>query len=292
MKQNERWLVYAVTGFLALILVVAVLFRGDTSAGQKKLPGLAEIFDKKKPDGDPSVVKNDSGAGIGVPGPGAVAPQPLNAVPPPKAMLAADFVAQSLGPSTRQHTVRMVYVKTNDTLEGLVRRWCGLDASAKDETKRLVEETKMLNEELSMLRAGQQIALPWVDDEVLRTAIEAQKPRTLVAEAGTAGSSTTGAVPAVNTPGPAVSPANATTPPSVLPANNEPAVRLATVGGVAYTVKDGDSLWKISERHYGRKNADRMIGEIKAANPGLTDSLRANQKIVLPKDSKLATAGQ
>ncbi|MBL8755712.1 MAG: LysM peptidoglycan-binding domain-containing protein, partial [Planctomycetes bacterium] len=53
-----------------------------------------------------------------------------------------------------------------------------------------------------------------------------------------------------------------------------------------YTVKSGESLWRIADRTYGRKNADRMVAAIKAANPGLGETVRAGQDIVLPKDDK------
>jgi LysM repeat protein len=55
-----------------------------------------------------------------------------------------------------------------------------------------------------------------------------------------------------------------------------------TAGGTSYTVKPGDSLWRIAERTYGRKNADKMVAAIKQANPGLGDGVRDGQKIVLP----------
>ena len=47
MKQNERWLVYAVSGFLGLILVVAVVFRPKSGAGNvAATPGLAQILNQ------------------------------------------------------------------------------------------------------------------------------------------------------------------------------------------------------------------------------------------------------
>ena len=74
-------------------------------------------------------------------------------------------------------------------------------------------------------------------------------------------------------------------------AGNTPAARgnaleASATRGTSYTVKSGDSLWKISERTYGRQLADRMIPAIKAANPGLTDTVRIGQKLVLPKADK------
>ncbi|MBL8756674.1 MAG: hypothetical protein JNK15_25485, partial [Planctomycetes bacterium] len=190
MKQNERWLVYAVTGFLALILVVAVLSSrpAENTGDSTKLQGLKELMnpgaDKTATEvgkADPAPAPNPNGTGV--PDPTQVSPQPL--VAQPKAMLAADVVTQALGPSTREFTVRKVWVKQNDSLESLVRRWCGVDRAQADEVRRLVDETKKLNEELSTLKAGTQIVVPWIDDEVLAAVIDAQKPKTLVADAGT-----------------------------------------------------------------------------------------------------------
>ncbi|MCA8967966.1 MAG: LysM peptidoglycan-binding domain-containing protein, partial [Planctomycetes bacterium] len=53
-------------------------------------------------------------------------------------------------------------------------------------------------------------------------------------------------------------------------------------GMTRYTVKSGDSLWAIAARTYGRGMADKMVPEIKRANPGTTDKLKPNQVLVLP----------
>lgn len=297
MKQNERLLVYAVSGFLGLILVVAVLFRpsaGDQQA--PKTPGLAQILNQEVAAKDADAPKPASGAASaaqaadaafpGVPAPAEVAPQPLAAAAP-KPMVAADLVAQQLGLSRRERNVRFVRAKPNDSLDSLVRRWCG----ARDP---YLAETKSLNEDLVMLRSGQEVAVPWVDDEVLLLAIEASKPKALAAQAPAAAVvDSTGGAPAptaaspaaavTNVPMPTLAPAGAgpsgssTSNPSAAAAGNTPAVT-----GTSYTVKAGDSLWRIAERTYGRKSADKMVAAIKQANPGLGDNLREGQKIVLP----------
>ena len=134
MKQNERLLVYAVSGFLGLILVVAVLFRpsGDDKRAAQT-PGLAHILNQEvaAKDADASklaaapaadgVGKAADAAFPGVPSPTEVAPQPL-AAPAPKPMVAADLVAQQLGLSRRERNVRWVRAKPNDSLDSLVRR--------------------------------------------------------------------------------------------------------------------------------------------------------------------------
>ena len=63
---------------------------------------------------------------------------------------------------------------------------------------------------------------------------------------------------------------------------NEGSALASVSAGSEYLVKQGDSLWRIAERTYGKKNADRMIGEIKKANPGLDDRLLPGQKIAMP----------
>jgi phage tail protein X len=290
MKQNERLLVYAVTGFLALILVVAVLFSRDPG---KETPGtgtknLDDLFDR----GGQPAAKSDKAAAdenrTGLPSPGEVSPQqPLAA---PKALLAADRVAQQLGPSRRDRTVRFVHVRPNDSLETLVKRWCG----ARDPW---LAETRSLNEELVTLRAGQEIAVPWVEDDVLLAALDAQKPKTLLPQDAVAGSGTGSGAGRDASASPGSSPAldgmPAPSPSFAVPGANRPSsppsggaavdAGSGASGGTTYTVKNGDALWKIAARIYGRKNAERMVGEIKAANPGLTDAVREGQKIVLPK---------
>jgi nucleoid-associated protein YgaU len=272
MKQNERWLVYAVTGFLALLLVAALVFRGDAdgAAGQKKPLGLDQLLGQNAPgtansrDGDP--------ARIGVPAPADISQQPL--VASVKPLLAADLVLQQLGPSRRDRNVRFVRARQGDSLDLLVQRWCG----ARDP---FLAEAKCLNEDLVVLRVGQEVAVPWVDDEVVLAAHEARQPKTLLASDAVGG----GDAPK----GGAAVPANAR-PDFQLPgaqpatAGGGPARAPASTGGTSYTVKSGDSLWRIAERTYGRKHADRMVAAIRDANPGLGENLMVGQKLVLPVD--------
>lgn len=297
MKQNERWLVYAVSGFLGLILVVAVVFRPKSGAGNvAATPGLAQILNQEVAVKDADAPKAEDATKTatdaslpGVPAPVDIAPQPLSA-PAPKPMVAADIVAQQIGMSRRDRNVRFVRAKPNDSIEGLVRRWCG----ARDP---YLAETKSLNEELVVLRVGQEIAVPWVDDEVLVAAIEASKPKTLTAELPA--KSDQAATPGASAPvTPAAAPANVQTSPSfavpalaAIPGSSQAAGAanggaVPAAAGTSYTVKAGDSLWRIAERTYGRKNADKMIAAIKQANPGLGDGVREGQKIVLPQAPK------
>lgn len=289
MKQNERFLVYAVTGFLALILAVAVLFgrepvrdaggpgeggpgtagpvNGDASKQGSKLSGLQDILGTGQ-DGK-EVAKSGAGANqpkSGVPTPDQVVPgHPLNSGG--GLLLAPDIVAQQLGSSRRDRMVRFVRAKSGDSLDILVRRWCG----ARDP---YLAEAKCLNEDLVVLRVGQEVAVPWIEDEVLLAAIEAQKPKVL-SEARTT----------------AANPLDASAAPSsARPEFAEPGAQAANAGnaltsasaGSEYLVKQGDSLWRISERTYGRKNAERMIGEIKKANPGVDNRLVPGQKLTMP----------
>ena len=311
MKQNERLLVYAVTGFLALILLVAVVFGrapenksavktgGTVQDLNEMVPGLGAAnapagnspAGNSNPAGGPGAAPVSQG-NSGLPAPGQLVPeQPLMAQAKP--MVAADLVAQSLGLSRRDRNVRFVRAKSGDSLDTLVRRWCG----ARDP---FLAEAQSLNEDLVVLRVGQEVALPWVDDEVLAAGIEQQKPKTVLVDdsvdvarlAAEANARRNGgsAVPAV---GAASNPAGSS--PVVAPLANGAAsganAPAATVATTTYVVKKGDALWRIAERTYGRKNADRMIGEIKAVNPGLSaESLREGQKILLPK-AEAATGG-
>lgn len=293
MKQNERLLVYAVTGFLALILVVAVLFSREPDKNpQAKKPtqGLADILgEDTKVAADDKTAKEKAaldGNKTGLPSPNELSPSPL-AASAPKPMLAADLVAQQLGVSRRDRTVRFVRAKQNDSLDVIVRRWCG----ARDP---YLAEAKSLNEDLVVLRVGQEVAVPWVDDEVLLAAIEATKPKTLLAQDAVAGgpNPTTGTPTNASGTQPASAPAAS---PSASPEFRQPGGNAgngtsggktpALAAGTSYTVRDKDSLWKIAERTYGKKNAPRMVQAIKDANPGLGDDLKVGQKINLPASS-------
>jgi phage tail protein X len=297
MKQNERLLVYAVTGFLALILVVAVVFSREPA--KNPAPGSAQGLDKLlgQDDGQaaaPAAMAKEKAElerlerdGVtGMPKPSDVTPAPL-AAPAPKPLIAADLVAQQIGVSRRDRNVRFVRAKQNDTLEGLVRRWCG----ARDP---YLDETKSLNEELVVLRVGQEVAVPWVEDDVLLAAFEAARPKTLLPLEAVAGGesapgarqpATADARPSFAQPGaePATTSRTAGGAEAGPEAGRPTAPRSPVAGGMPYTVKKGDALWSIAAKNYGRKNADRMVGEIKAANPGLSDAVREGQKIVLPK---------
>lgn len=274
MKQNERWLVFAVTGFLALLLVAALVFRGDADGapgGQQKPIGLDQLLGQNAPGA--ANAREGETVRVGVPAPSEVtAQQPL--VAGVKPLLAADLVLQQLGPSRRDRNVRFVRARQGDSLDLLVQRWCG----ARDP---FLAEAKCLNEDLVVLRVGQEVAVPWVDDEVVLAAYEARQPKTLLAGDAVGGGDAPklgAAVPASARPDFRLPGAQAAS------GSGVPARTSASGVGTSYTVKSGDSLWRIAERTYGLKNADRMVTAIKDANPGLGERLLVGQKLVLPAD--------
>lgn len=364
MKQNERILVYAVTGFLAIILAVAVLFGrdnprlqvggggaggggvgaagqpaanpagagapeslGDIVARRAALDGGATPAASGEGGAAPVAPSGDGAAPVspGVPGasglPAPVGPE--QALVASKPLIAADLVLQALGSSRRDRAVRFVPARRGDSLETLVRRWCGA-------TEPYLEEAKSLNEELTVVRVGHEVAVPWVEDEVVFAAYESRQPKKLVADAVDQGKAAA-AAPAAATPNgaarasqPATNPTNSGGPtigsllshkakpvtpktepaPAVAggvvpgkPAVGKPAAGDAVTppeangaGTRAYVVKSGDSLWKIAEQLYGKKNADRMVGEIKKLNAGKVDTLHPNQKLVVPEATAAVAA--
>ena len=186
MKQNERLLVYAVTGFLALILIVAVIF-GDEQArpDEQAEPASASLSDMLKgetseapvsaaPDeaqgADEGEERSRSLIGLNAP-PEAKFEDPVR-IPPPSP---ESLVRQKLGSYVRTRNFRQVQVKVNDGWGMISQRWCG-DTS-------FVDEIKCLNESMIDLRAGQTVLVPWIDDEVLLAGLQTEvSPATISGE--------------------------------------------------------------------------------------------------------------
>lgn len=286
MKQNERLLVYAVTGFLALILVIAVLFGNDpvnaANKQEKMSKGLNEILQTKDPVGKAGAEK--AGDESVVPNPADDVPsedveqQPLIAKP----VLASAVVERAFGASRRDRFVRFVRVKRGDAFETLVRRWCG-------STDGFLEEAYGLNENLrdmKVLRAGAEVAVPWVDDEVLVAILEAQGPRTMVATSGF-GSQAAPANESVGEPTPTN--AGIRAPSFGVPGTGPgvgnsgvPVVGPAAAAALTYKVKPNDSLWRIAAKRCAKNQVPRVVREIEALNPGLPDPLPVGYELKLP----------
>lgn len=294
MKQNERLLVYAVTGFLALILVVAVVFGDGPKApvtgeerGGASLSDILGTGDKVQaqqagpvgPLAEGPEAGDGSGSAPGFEGPvAAKVEQPLRAPAPS----AASLVQQKLGSYRKDRNVRFVTAKRGDTFSHLAKRWCGkIDG--------VVQEIEYLNETTTLLREGQQVGVPWVDDEILLAILEAEAvPTRLAGGAAAAG----GSQPAVGVPGPA-GPSFAT--PAITSmgdGNVQPASATVSGAGAAsgftlYTIKDGDALWPILAKKFGNRKVPAMLKRVEELNPGLnTDNLTPGKRIKLPRSAE------
>jgi nucleoid-associated protein YgaU len=287
MKQNERLLVYAVTGFLALILVIAVLFGNDpvvvAKTQENTSNGLSDILQPNKSDAELAKAKADADAKAKAQAEQLSASvsveQPLNAKP----YSASDVVVRVLGKSRRERMVRWVPVKPGDAFEKLVRRWCG-------DTQDSLEEALQLNEETTTLIIGSEVMVPWVDDEILAVIVEARDVSSRRVAASPVGSSRT----LMNSPKQAI--AAGMPRPSV----TRPGFRMPGAGGsspsvasgagadsagiVTYTVKDGDSIWKIAKKRYGKAKQAKMVDVIKSLNPDVAnfDDLDVGQEFKIP----------
>ncbi len=277
MKQNEKILVYAVTGFLAVILGVAVLFGKDstrrlpdvrTDVGEA--PSLESLLDRN------SAVQPKAEPVAGQPTTDGAA-QPLVAnvqlAPPTPAAI----VTERLGLSRQEHGFRVVRAARGDTLGDLVRKWCGsLDPLA---------DAQGLNETLQTLRVGQDVVLPWVEDEVILAAfdkrIAASEPQLAIAPVTSPGLSGVGIADASASKGFV---ATDGTPTSTSPsAGSAPVAAPEANATKTYKIVAKDSLWKIAEREVGKGKAYAYVEKILEANPNLdAERLRAGQTITLP----------
>jgi len=295
MKQNEKLLVYAVTGFLVVILMLAVVLGGGGRDGARQPESAREMVIVAAPSLEE--VLNSAKIGLGkVPDqPVALSlpiEQPLPApvvIQPPTS---ASLVTERLGLSRRENGFRIVRVQTKDTFGGLLQKWCGKPDA-------FMESAQCLNEELDVtrLRAGSEITLPLVEDDVLLAAYEARMPRPLSPVGGIAvtPAATPAGTPAVNAalggvPPVKVVPSKQPMQPSAIAANANNRAGVPMDASIVrsgdqrkYTIKSGDSYWKIAEREVGKKGAAKFIEQIHKLNPDLdSDNLHEGVQIQLP----------
>ena len=311
MKQNEKILVYAVTGFLVVILLIAIVFGKDGPRVEEPQGGssplvrsLEDVLKDRAGDRAEEVVASgdsnsnpisDGELGDGLDEGGAplagsatladasaedtdssTSPVALVAMAPPLPPTAASVVTEKLGLSRREHDYRIVRARSGDSLGVLVQTWCGSNEPYFD-------EARSLNEELTVLQVGQEVVLPWVDDEVILAAYERRRNA-----APTVGVDATAANAVWPTPAasPAASPASSA-PASSAPASSAP-ISSAPVAapGRKYKVQPGDSLWKIAERLVGRRSVPSYLEKVRNLNPGLdVDRLKVGQVLLLPSGS-------
>ncbi len=275
MKQNEKILVYAVTGFLAVILAVAILFGKEPQRRLPELrtdtvevPNLLEVLERRAKGSEESSGLQAAPVDVPADEPPANSGQPLVAnvqLAPPSV---AAMVTEKLGLSRKDRGYRIVRARPGDSLGSLVQKWCG-------STDYLLE-AQGINETLSVLQVGQEVILPWVDDEVVYAAFERRSQPSQPAQPAVGA----GVAEAAGDAGGAVQPAVA---PAVTGLPTPTVDAAARLGARQHKVAAGESLWKIAEREVGRKHAPGYIEKIRALNPNLdADRIRQGQTIQLP----------
>jgi len=285
MKQNEKILVYAVTGFLAVILGVAILFGKDSTrrlpdvrTDVAETPSLEALLDRRAAEN--KAVDASASGGTQTEQPKVENPaQPLVAnvqlAPPTPAAL----VTEKLGLSRQENGYRIVRAARGDTLGDLVRKWCGsLD---------LLADAQGLNETMQTLQVGQTVVLPWVEDDVIlaaydkRTAAAAPQPTPAFAPAPSTTPSVVPADASATKTGAVTQPEGSAAVAGVPAAT--PAPGATQTGARTYKITAKDSLWKIAEREVGKAKAYAYVEKILDANPNLdAERLRLGQTITLP----------
>jgi LysM repeat protein len=259
MKQNEKILVYVVTGFLFVILAVAVIFGRDGAGkpvekqtGGPAQPGAAsfeEVLNNAKLlNAQPAVPETNLATNVQL-GP----PSP------------AEEVATVLGTSRHERDCRVVTARIGDSLGGLVQRWCG-SADALPQAERM-------NEESQVLHAGQDVFLPWVDDGEVLAAFRARPAKTEPASGGNV------AAHDASTKGSGKGAGKGTAAPAV----NHGKAEQPADGVHTYVIKAGDKLWQIAEKEVGKAKAHAFLQRVRELNPELdVDHLKVAQSIKLP----------
>jgi hypothetical protein len=261
MKQNEKILVYVVTGFLFVILAVAVIFGRDgagkpsekqTGGVQSSASTLEDVLNNAKLlNSQPAVPETNLATNVQL-GP----PSP------------AEEVATVLGTSRHERDCRVVTARIGDSLGGLVQRWCG-SADALPQAERM-------NEDSQVLRAGQDVWLPWVDDSEVLAAFRARPAKEPVPASG--GGNV--AAHEASTKGAGKGAGKGTAAPA---ASHGKAAEQPAAGVRTYVIKAGDKLWQIAEKEVGKDKARAFLQRVRELNPELdVDHLKVAQSIKLP----------
>ncbi len=270
MKRNETVLVYAVTGLLLVILLVAVIFgeqnpaRAETEKKTRpavaSLPGvapaeapvrapgaakpseepganLAEESSEKPPEKPPEKPSEETGEETGEgekpADEGTEGADAKSGEPIVLKSTVTEDLAGVLGTSSRMGEYRVVKARHGDTLALVVARWCA------DATQ--LSTIEVLNESLveADLESGQEVVVPWVDAETLLLAAKARAKKSSVVE---------------------------------------------HAKGQLYTIKKGDSLWDLAKVRVAKNKIPAWLGRFKVLNPDIIDLsvLIAGQKVRLP----------
>ena len=262
MKRNETVLVYAVTGLLLVILLVAVIFgeqnpaRAETEKKTRpavaslpgvapaeapaRTPGAAKPSEEpganlaEKPSEKPSEKPTEeTGEGEKPADEGTEGADAKSGEPVVLKSTVTEELAGVLGTSSRMGEYRVVKARRGDTLALVVARWCA------DATQ--LSTVEVLNESLveADLESGQEVVVPWVDAETLLLAAKARAKKSAVVE---------------------------------------------HAKGQLYTIEKGDSLWDLAKVRVAKNKIPAWLGRFKVLNPDITDLsvLIAGQKVRLP----------
>ena len=263
MKRNETVLVYAVTGLLLVILLVAVVFGSQPSnkvqperEKSASLPGVKSALLDGEGIGKPASAAGDK-TDVGTTDPGGIPAvvtendpengteeEILEAGPmPPKkpetvplrkdTNLPSARIERLFGASERQGEYRLVKAWRGASLPDVVERWVG--------DKDRLQDVLAVNETLTNdIAEGDEVLVPWVEDETLlaqHEKIQAERKRVDWAK------------------------------------------------GELYKLKKGDSLWKVASKRVPTNKIPAWLEQFKVLNPDISDlsALVEGQKVRLPR---------